>query len=346
MKKMRWLAVVAALILAAPVLAPSSVDARAGGGTSKGSRGDRTNDAPSATPTAPTAKPMERSAKPADKPAAPAAAPATAAKPGGFFSRNPFLSGLMGGMLGAGLFGMLFGGGFGAGLGGAAGFLGLLLQVALIGGLAYLAVRLFRGWSANRAQPAGAMGSAGLARGYDAPARMADAPLQRSSIPSSGVPSTGGGVGLGGMLAGGGVAATGASSPIAIVAEDYQAFEALLGKVQAAYSKGDLAGLRTLATPEMVGYFSEELSANASRGVENKVDAVKLEQGDLSEAWREAGLDYATVAMRFSMIDVTRRIADGTIVEGNPTTRVEATEIWTFLRSRDGQWLVSAIQQA
>ncbi len=71
-----------------------------------------------------------------------------------------------------------------------------------------------------------------------------------------------------------------------------------------------------MVTPEMVGYFSEQLSANASRGVENKVDAVKLEQGDLSEAWSEGGIDYASVAMRFSMIDVTRRIADGTIVEG------------------------------
>jgi predicted lipid-binding transport protein (Tim44 family) len=104
--------------------------------------------------------------------------------------------------------------------------------------------------------------------------------------------------------------------------------------------------MRDLATPEMVGYFSEELSANASRGVENKVEQVKLEQGDLSEAWSEAGFDYATVAMRFSMIDVTRRIADGKIVDGNDQVRTEATEIWTFLRSRGGRWILSAIQQA
>ncbi len=83
--------------------------------------------------------------------------------------------------------------------------------------------------------------------------------------------------------------------------------------MQAAYSAGDLAKMRGLVTPEMLGYFTEELSGNASRGVENKVDAVKLEQGDLSEAWSEGSTcDYATVAMRFSMIDVTRNIADGT----------------------------------
>jgi predicted lipid-binding transport protein (Tim44 family) len=120
----------------------------------------------------------------------------------------------------------------------------------------------------------------------------------------------------------------------------------MLGEIQTAYSNGDLARLRGLVTPEMLGYFSEELSANARRGVENKVDAVKLEQGDLSEAWSEAGLDYATVAMRFSMIDTTRRIADGRVVAGSDQARTEATEVWTFLRGRGGKWILSAIQQA
>lgn len=72
---------------------------------------------------------------------------------------------------------------------------------------------------------------------------------------------------------------------------------------------------------------------------------MKLEQGDLSEAWSEAGLDYATVAMRFSVIDVTRTLADGKVVAGSDTARTEATEIWTFLRSRGGNWILSAIQQ-
>ena len=140
--------------------------------------------------------------------------------------------------------------------------------------------------------------------------------------------------------------AGGSSPQLAIGADDYTAFETLLSDVQSAYSQGDLAKLRGLATPEMLGYFSEELSGNASRGVENKIEAVKLEQGDLSEAWSEAGLDYATVAMRFSMIDTTRTIADGKIVGGSDQVRTEATEIWTFLRSRGGDWILSAIQQA
>jgi hypothetical protein len=52
-------------------------------------------------------------------------------------------------------------------------------------------------------------------------------------------------------------------------------------------------------TPETLSYFSEDLAQNASRGVINRVSDVKLLNGDLSEAWREGGTDYATVAMRY-----------------------------------------------
>ncbi len=319
MKTSRWLALAAALL----VIVPAIADARVGGGGSTGSRGSKTNTAPAPTQTAPTAAPIERSATPA-QPARPAATNSTAqaAPQGSFMQRNPFLSGLMGGMLGAGLFGMMFGGGFGGG----AGMFGLLFQLALIGGLVYLAVRFFRSRSGAQGQ-ASQPGQPAYAFTAPVPPRLAEPQMMRSSVP----------------LSGGGAPA---SSPIAITKEDYDAFEHVLGDVQSAYSVGDLAKMRTLATPEMLGYFSEQMSANASRGLENKVEAVKLEQGDLSEAWSEAGIDYATVAMRFSLVDYSRRLSDGAIVEGNAQARTEATEVWTFLRSRGGQWIVSAIQQA
>ncbi len=100
----------------------------------------------------------------------------------------------------------------------------------------------------------------------------------------SGLQSMLGGAGAG---AGAGAASGFATPQLAILEADYNAFEGLLKDVQAAYSAGDLGKLRSLVTPEMLGYFSQELAANASRGVENKVSDVKLEQGDLSEAWSE-----------------------------------------------------------
>ena len=152
-----FLAATAALAMA---LAPGVAEARAGGGSSSGSRGSKTYSAPPSTQTAPTtAQPMQRT-QTAPNAAAPSAGMAGAAVP----SRGgSFMAGMAGGLLGVGLAGMLFGGGFfGAGLGGA-GFLGLLLQIALIGGLGYLAFRLIRG----RMQPQPAMAGGPNAMGRD-----------------------------------------------------------------------------------------------------------------------------------------------------------------------------------
>jgi predicted lipid-binding transport protein (Tim44 family) len=72
-------------------------------------------------------------------------------------------------------------------------------------------------------------------------------------------------------------------------------------------------------------------------------------QGDLSEAWRENGSDYATVAMRFSLIDAIVDRATGQVISGDRTRPTEATEFRTFRRedrSRADGWQLSAIQQA
>jgi predicted lipid-binding transport protein (Tim44 family) len=153
-------------------------------------------------------------------------------------------------------------------------------------------------------------------------------------------PATGHGfAGLGAML--GSSAPTG--EPLIIAKADYDAFEQLLGDIQAAFSAEDLTALRAKATPEMLSYFSEQLTENASRGLVNRVTGVKLLQGDLAEAWREGNVDYATVAMRFALTDSMVERASGRTVEGGGPS--EVTELWTFRRARGGDWLLSAIQQ-
>jgi len=93
----------------------------------------------------------------------------------------------------------------------------------------------------------------------------------------------------------------------------------------------------------MVSYFSDDLAQNASRGVVNRISGVKLLQGDLAEAWREGGSDYATVAMRFALNDTMVERASGRVLEGGPQ---EVAEAWTFRRASGGAWQLSAIQQA
>ena len=299
----------------AMVLVPVLADAKPGGNSSSGSRGSRTYSAPPPTQTAPsTARPMERTAT---QPSGPqqAGAPARPGMPPQAQPQRSFMGAMAGGLLMGGLIGMFLGGGLLGGAGGFAAMLGMLLQVALIGGLIWLAFRIFR-----RRQAAPAMaGPAGYAR------QMEPAPM-------------------------GGAAATATySAPardVQITQPDYQAFEQSLIAVNAAWSQRDLKGLREVATPEMVGYFAQDYRDLDARGWRNETRDVRLEGGDLSEAWHEDGLDYATVAMRFSLLDATFEEATGKVVEGSTTERQNSTELWTFVRSGpEERWLLSAIQQ-
>lgn len=303
------------------MLAVADVDARVGGGFGSGSRGMRTFSTPPATRTAPNAaQSMDRTLA---QPVAPSR-PLTG--PGGVFNRpGGFGGGLFGGLaagfLGAGLFGMLFGHGFLGGIAGFASFLGLLLQVGLVAFLAMLAWR----WFARRHEPMTAGGPS-----------LGNMNFSRSSF---------GGLGFGGPGGGAPRTPAGPSDDIGVSPADYGTFERLLGEIQNAYSNEDIAALRALATPEMVSYFSEDLAQNASRSVVNRISGVKLLQGDLAEAWREGDKEYASVAMRFSLVDQLVDRASNRVVEGDARPQ-EVTEVWTFMRSRGGNWMLSAIQQA
>jgi predicted lipid-binding transport protein (Tim44 family) len=309
-----------AMLAVAAVLALVAGDADARPRISAGSRGTRTFSAPAPTATAPNAaSPINRSMT---QPGQPGMGTSTArppvAQPGGF--GRGLVGGLLGGLLGAGLVGMLFGGGFFSGLAGFASILGLLLQVGLV---VMVGMLLYRWWQ-RRAQPQAAY--AGMPRDMNAQPRSALG-------------------GLGGFGFGGGGNAAPATEPLQIGPDDFNAFERLLGEVQTAYGREDLAALRSRLTPEMLSYYAEELSENASRGVVNQISDVKLLQGDLSEAWREGDKEFATVAMRYALVDRYVDRATGRTADGSDQPQ-EATELWTFMRARGGSWLLSAIQQA
>ncbi|HWL05260.1 MAG TPA: TIM44-like domain-containing protein [Xanthobacteraceae bacterium] len=306
-----------AIAIAALFVMVEVADARIGGGRSFGSRGVRTFAPPAATQTVPgKAAPIERSMTTPARPAAAAGAPAAVAG-GGLFNRPGLIGGLAAGFLGAGLFGLLFGNGLLGGLGGLASVIGLLLQV----GLVILVARLAWVWWQRRQQT---HAFAGL------PRQIANEPeYRRADVSGAGLSA----------------AAASMSGNVSIQPEDYDAFEGVLAQIQEAFSNEDLAGLRRYATPEMVSYFAEDLTANASRGVVNRISDVRLLQGDLAESWREGASEYATVAMRFSLVDKVVRRSDGAVVEGDDEPS-QVTEVWTFVRSRGGSWLLAAIQQA
>jgi predicted lipid-binding transport protein (Tim44 family) len=300
------------LILAAAVALGSVGDAfaRAGGGFSFGSRGARTFVMPNSTPTAP------RGAAPFDRSAASNDAILGGPSRTGLFSGRGML---LGGLLSAGLFGLLLGHGF-FGLGGVSSFLVLLLQL----GLLFLVFKWIMGFI-RRGRPgfqnAGSYGGRGQGFG-------------QASSNSGGAFSA----------FGRGQAVTGRQTKFEPTQADFSMFEQRLGEVQSAFGSEDLKQL-----PEMVSYFAEEFAANNGKGIVNRVSDVKLLQGDLAEAWREQNAEYATVAMRFSLIDWMADRITGRIVSPDPAAPQQVTEVWTYKRpsgGAPGDWKLSAIQQA
>ncbi|MBN9317797.1 MAG: TIM44-like domain-containing protein [Devosia sp.] len=299
-------ALLATLIMAFSLVAVDTAEARRGG--SFGGRGLRTERSIPSTQVAPkTTAPVQNTMTNGTQKSTAGAATA-AARPS-----------IFGGFGGALLGGLLFSGLFGFGFGGFGGMLALLFQVVIIG--------LIVGFFLRRRQPAMAGGAPFQYQppnaGQNYAGRPSDSPGPRSNASQR----------------------AGRRDEIGVRDADLATFERNLAELQDAYSREDYAALRRITTPEVMGYLAEELGANASRGLRNEVFDVRLLAGDVAEAWREGGTEYASVAMRYESRDVTRNRSTGEIVSGDDHV-TETIEIWTFQRQNGGPWLVSAIQEA
>jgi predicted lipid-binding transport protein (Tim44 family) len=323
------------IAMAIGMLAAQPADARRGG--SFGSRGAHTYSQPRHTTTAPGyVPPVQRSMT------APGAAPggAYAPRPGmpgyagyqpGYanrgFSGGGFLGGLVAGGLIGGLMGHGFGGGWGGGGwgGGGGGFLTIIVQLIILFFIISLVSRLFFRRRAASFSP------------FES---------QQPAFGASGGPGFGGPGGYGGSPAAAPyVPTTGPAWEIPVTPQDQQAFETLLKEIQDAFAREDYGALRERCTPEVVSYLSEELSENATHGRRNEVTGTRLLQADVGEAWREGDTDYATAAMRYESIDLTRDRTSGAVLSGDPNRPTETTELWTFSRHIGGPWKLSAIQE-
>ena len=303
-----WRIVLALFFSASVALAPAIAEARAGG--SSGGRSSSMGSRGLRTYENNNAQPLGRSMTSPAQSGLSEATPSPAYGGGSFFQRHPFLTGLTGGLIGSWLFGHS---GYAADGTSGGSAIGTLLEFLIIGLLIYFAVRLFRRHAFSNGWPGGTAFSMPRSAGASA------APVRRDR-----------------------------GRDINLSNADLSAFQAIHAAVQEAWSAGDLGQLRRLMTPEMLSYFSEELTRNASQGIRNIVSNIELVKGELAESWEEGDLQYATAYMRWRAIDYVTRLGrppgdPETIVSGN--SRVEAEEVWTFVRRRGGDWLLSAIQQ-
>ena len=309
------------LALSALLLADTAaVWARAGGG---GSRGSRSYSAP-ARPSSPAT------------PTTPSSPSRSLSQPGSSAPQRPgMFGGLMGGLAGfalGGLLGSMLFGGLG-GLGGGLGGFGLL-EMLIVGGLIFFAVRMFRNRQAQAPQPAyagagaGAGGSAYGATdlgGTGASAAVAEAPAGPSDLER--------GIGFVRQMDAG---------------FDPDAFtrwaQAVFNDVQQAISRRDVSALGDRLTPQEYARLQAQCDQLRGARQTNRIEQIVINRAEPSEAWQESGQDWLTVYFVVSLVDYTVDDTSGGLVDGSKSPQ-SVEEFWTFTRPVGPKpWRLSAIQ--
>ncbi len=295
--------------------ASSEVFARAGGGSSGGSRGSRSYSAPrTMSPSTPT-------------PGAPSSGMSNRSTPNAPSTGSPFLRGLAGGVAGGFLGSMLFGGlGHSAmGSGGGGGGIGFL-EILLLGIGAFLLFRFIRGRKRTAE-------SQTQQTNYIPPAYA-----QESVPPPAPAPDQTVEAGIGHIQ----------SMDARFNPVDFKDWvQDLFFKIQAAWTNQDLGTLTPFLAPEIKAMFSQDLEGQKARGQVNRLENIAVRSVDITEAWQEEGKDYITILFYANLLDYLEDKKTGAVVSGSKTEPVKFREYWTFMRPVGGQgtWQLSAIQQ-
>ena len=304
---------------------PDEAWSRAGGGISGGSRGSRTYSAPSRSYN-PPARPSNPSPAPTPQPF-PSSSQPSPSPMGGFW--RSMAGGALGGILG----GMLFRGmGFAGGSGGFGGGFGLM-DLLLLGGIAYLIY-----WMVKR----GRRSEEATAGGYYG--RMAAEPIAGTE-PSVGTMEPAGPTGAVDLERG--LSHIRQMDPHFDEAAFKEWCSDAFFRIQAAWMHRDLERLRPALGEEMLQVFRTQLEELRAKRQINTLENIAIRSIEPTEAWQEQGQDYITVRYLANLLDYTVDEATGKVVEGSDREPVKFEEYWTWVRPvGPNPWRLSAIQQA
>ena len=293
-----------------PLLGVTEAWARAGGGSSSGSRGSRSYSSPSRPPSSSPSSPSQPAAPVYQQPAPP----------------RPGWGGMLGGLVLGGLLGGLFFGHAGGGIG--------LLEILIIGGLAWVA------FSYMRRQQAAAPS------GYASPGGYWSAPASRYEAPPAGGAAT--------MEAPAGPSDL--ERGLGHIRQmdpgfDPRAFAETASdvffKVQGAWTARSMAAVSSLLTPEMATLLQRDCDRLKAERKVNRLENIAVRAALVTEAWQESGQDFVTVHFLASLLDYTTDESGTQVLEGSRTEPVKFEEYWTFARPvGPAPFRLSAIQQA
>ncbi len=111
-----------------------------------------------------------------------------------------------------------------------------------------------------------------------------------------------------------------------------------------AFAAGDRKSLQPLLGPDVFDSFSGALDAREARGETVEMTFVGLRSAEFSNA--EIADNFARITVRFvSEQTSSTKNNDGVVIEGDPVTVRDITDVWTFeraLNSRDPNWQLVA----
>ncbi len=118
--------------------------------------------------------------------------------------------------------------------------------------------------------------------------------------------------------------------------------EMAFGMIVEAFAKGDTATLRPLVSDDLYDDFSRAIRDRLAAGEVHETRVEQVKQVDLLEARLDGRTAFIAVKFITSQINVTRN-AQGEVIDGDPDTPTEITDIWTFARhtkSTNPNWVL------
>ncbi|HOP85815.1 MAG TPA: Tim44 domain-containing protein [Syntrophorhabdaceae bacterium] len=117
-------------------------------------------------------------------------------------------------------------------------------------------------------------------------------------------------------------------------------------KIQGAWTRRDLKGVRDLLTPQMYNIFQDEINKLIANKQINRLENIAIREVDIVDAVQDQGEEYITVKFHANLLDYTVDEKDGRIISGSDTEPVKFLEYWTFYRKTgDARWMLSGITQ-
>ncbi|MCB9948587.1 MAG: Tim44 domain-containing protein [Rhodospirillaceae bacterium] len=121
-----------------------------------------------------------------------------------------------------------------------------------------------------------------------------------------------------------------------------QGAQMAFGMIVEAFAAGDTASLRPLLSDDLYDSFSEAIRNRVNEGETLETRIERIVSADILEAEMEGRTAQVTVKFVSRQIIATRD-EDGTVIDGDPETAQEITDIWKFARntrSTDPNWVL------